>query len=437
MGTNLYGSSIHLNDGDDVCPPHNGEDIMPSLYQFQEQAVRELVSGKHIIVAPCGTGKGAMAMVWTDAVCKAHNKKKIVVVSTASKANMKPTDFEQDMEQWVASLSKSQYLLSVVSWAKFSQWVNAHWSDLDEWVLVADEVQYAKAGISSKRGKAFLKFTKVNQDWAGFSATPGQNWLDFYPYFTACGLVRNKTSFKMEFAIEQTFKGFPEIVGWRNEDKLVKMWKSISYTPDTSEVFAEMPDKTYKTVRFKKPTGYDKLRRTRTTKDGGFLDTTMALMVELRRSCFTKEKQQWLSDYLETLGEPSIMFYNFIKTGDEVESIAKKALPKGAKVWRIDGTHHEIPTADTLGKYDLVLCQWQSGSEGLNMQMIHHWVAVELCYSYSTFLQAKGRIDRIGQNKTMFYTQLVCDDCVDEDVRQCLSKKKDFIEDLYVEEKGL
>lgn len=409
---------------------------MNSLYNFQKQAVRELMAGKHIIISETGTGKGAMAMVWADAICKARNKKKILVLTTASKAHMKPTDFEQDMEKWAAPLSKSQYLLSVLSWAKFSAWVSQHWEDLSEWVLVADEVAYVKAGISSQRGKAFLKFTKRNQDWAGFSATPGQNWLDFYPYFQACGLVRNKTQFKFKYAVEQTFKGYPEIIGWRHEDELLEMWKSISYTPDTSQVFSEMPDEVNKTVVFKKPTTYDKIKKTRVDLEGNMLDTTMALMVELRRQCFTKEKKQWLADFLENLGTQAVLFYNFIKTGDEIEQIAKKALPKGAKVWRIDGRNHDIPGVD-MGEYDIILCQWQSGSEGLNFQHIHYWCAVELCYSYATYLQAKGRIKRIGQENTMFFYKLVCDNCIERKIVEALAKKKDFVEDSYIREEGL
>lgn len=70
--------------------------------------------------------------------------------------------------------------------------------------------------------------------------------------------------------------------------------------------------------------------------------------MKLRRVCFTKDKREWIKDFVEGLGSGCVFFYNFIKTGDELEAIMQKALPKGAKVWRIDGKHHEIPTAETV-----------------------------------------------------------------------------------------
>jgi hypothetical protein len=128
------------------------------------------------------------------------------------------------------------------------------------------------------------------------------------------------------------------------------------------------------------------------------------------------------------------MFYNFIRTGDELEEVVEKVLPKGARVWRIDGKHHDIPTADTIGKYDVVLCQWQSGSEALNLQFLHYWVAVELCYSYSTAVQARGRIKRIGQKSLMRYYYLLTDGTIEQSILKCLKNKSEFSEDVWTAE---
>ena len=126
------------------------------------------------------------------------------------------------------------------------------------------------------------------------------------------------------------------------------------------------------------------------------------------------------------------MFYNFTATGDKMEELLYKALPKGAKVWRIDGTHHEIPTAETIGKYDIVLCQWQSGAEALNLQFLRYWVSIELCYSYSTAVQARGRIKRIGQKRTMYYYYLQTDKTIEQAIMKCLKTKGEFAEDVWL-----
>lgn len=408
---------------------------MGDLYDFQREAVRGLMRGKHIVIAGTGSGKGTTAVVWAREKCHETGKDKVLVVTTASKANMKPNDFELDADRWNGKeWRKSLSSFSVLSWHKFAAWVNSHWDELPEWVLIADEIAKASAGVSSGMGKAFLKFTARNHDWAGFTATPGDVWLKFYPYFQACGLVRNKTQFMRKYCVVQTFKGFPEIVDYRYEDELKNFWTKVSIAPDTSKMLAELPGETHKTLGFKKPSTYNKTLKTMTSPDGEMLDTPGALCAELRRQCFTKEKRQWITDFVENLGDGAVMFYNFIKTGDELEAIVRKALPKSAKIWRIDGKHHDIPTADTIGKYDIVLCQWQSGSEALNLQFLHYWVAVELCYSYSTAVQARGRIKRIGQKNFMRYYYLLTDGTIEQAILKCLKNKSEFSEEVWTAE---
>lgn len=404
---------------------------MGTLYQHQKDSIEQLLAGKHIIIANTGVGKGAISLVWAAERCKETGKRKVLVVTTASKAHMTPDDFHVEAKEWAPSLLEDHYHLVVISWAKLSDWVNKHLDDLNEWVVIADEIAYAKAGISSARGKAFLKLAKRNSDWTGYTATPGETWLHHYPYFVACGLERNKTSFLAKYANVQTYKGYPEIVGWRHEDKLRAMWAQISYAPDTRKVLSELPEQTHKVTTFPKPKSYQNVLKTRqkTEKDGGeFLDTTMGLCHYLRQLCFTKEKQEWVRDFVENLGERLVVFYSYIEEGNELEAICRKVLPKNARVWRIDGRHHEVPTAETCGGRDVVLCQWQSGSEGLNLQYISVWLSVSPTYSYSTSIQARGRVRRIGSKKPVFYYYLKCKDCIEEDVYKALKHKQDFAE---------
>ena len=195
-------------------------------------------------------------------------------------------------------------------------------------------------------------------------------------------------------------------------------------------MFDELPSETHRVIEFNKPKGYDALRKTRIGKDGEFIESTMGLCHALREISFTKEKQQWIEDFIEGLGTNAVLFYNYIEEGDILCDIINKA-KKGAKVWRIDGKHHDIPTADTIGKYDIVLCQWQSGSEALNLQFMNYWVSVTPTYSYITSTQARGRIKRIGQTKPMFFYYLKCDG-IEAAVYDALRNKKDFSEDVYI-----
>ena len=408
---------------------------MARLFDFQAASINELMAGKHFIVAGCGAGKTAMAVVWANNKCVDTGKRNILVVTTASKS--RTGDFEEEADLWCPSLRNSLSSFSVLSWHKLRAWVETNWGSLGDYVYIFDEVQRAKAGVSSGMGRAFLKITSQTGDWAGFTGTPGDTWLSFYPYLQACGYVKNKTRFLNDYANVQTYKGYPEIVGWRNEDELKSMWANISYAPDTDRVMSELPEQTHKVFTFRKPTSYNKVLKTRLNADGEFLDTSGALCAELRRQCFTKDKQEWIKDFVDGLESGCVFFYNFIKTGDELERIITPVLHKGARIWRIDGSHHEIPNADTIGPNDMVLCQWQSGSEALNLQFLHYWVAVELCYSYSTANQARGRIRRLGQRHPQWYGYLLTDGTIEQDILSCLKDKGEFSESVWCISKNL
>lgn len=421
-----------------------------SLFPFQQEAVAQLMAGKKVLILDVGLGKTACAMVWAEQKCKETGKDKVLVVTTASKAKARTVeglnDFEDDARKFCSSsFSKSlSSSLSLISWHKLRAWVDANWNSLDEWVVIFDEIHYAKNGVSSGRGKAFLKIAKKNQDWVGMTATPGDGWQSYCAYFTACNLVRNKTSFMSEFANVQTYKGYPEIVGWRDEAKLEAMWGKISFAPDAHKAVQEMPESVNRPVYFSLPKTYSTVLKTRmragsdgSNYDEDFLDTPGALTSELRRICFTRDKQEWVSDFIAGLGTQAIVFYNFVATGDKLEEIIAKALPDGARIWRIDGQHHEIPTPETLGPHDIVLSQWQSGSEGLNLQAIHYELLVELPYSYSILRQGMGRIKRIGQTHTMFFYTLLCDKGIEQDIKTILRTKGKFAAKEWCLGKGI
>ena len=292
-----------------------------------------------------------------------------------------------------------------------------------------------KAGISSQRGTAFLKIAAHTDCWTGYTATPGDCWMDFYAYFAATDRITGKTAFKSRFCNIQTFKGFPEIVGYRETNTLKQWWKEISLSVDISEMLRQLPPETHKVITFKKPASYDKVLKTRMTEDGEFLDTPMSLCAHLRQLC-SKSKLNYVADFVEGLGDRIVIFYNFIKEGEELQQAIEKALPK-SKVWRIDGKTHDIPTEQTCGKRDVVLVQWQAGSMGLNLQFIQYWLSVSPNYSWTISTQARGRIKRIGQQKPMWFGYLECEHTIEENIYACLRNKQDFVESSWCEKNNI
>lgn len=402
---------------------------MIKLYDFQEQSVKQLLSGKHIIVSDTGSGKSFMMFDYL----RRKDPKKVLIVATPSKVKSK--DFEQDADDLCGVAWRETRTVEIISWYKLYDWVyKEHWKDIGkDWVVAFDEIHMGAAGISSKRGKAMLALCANCKDWTGYTATPGDTWIKFYPYFTAAGKVRNKTDFKSKFCVEQRYP-FPAILAYRQEDILKEWWAEISYAPDTADIFAQLPEKTYQIIKLDKPKGYDKCLKNSETLEGEFLDSNMAVAHYARQMCSTKAKKDWLSEFLDGLNGNAVIFYNYKKEREDICEVAKKA---GYKVWRIDGEKHEIPTPDTIGKKDLVVAHYQSGSNSLNLQFMNYWVSYSYNYSYTTFLQALGRIDRIGQKKPMFFYFLKCKGTIEDDIAKALSNKQDFSEENWCIEKGI
>lgn len=402
---------------------------MPELYDFQKQAVLELAKPfKHIVISETGSGKSAMGISWALTT----RKLKWLVVTTASARDSR--QWFKELEMW-GGKSLSSISLEVISWQGLAKWTIANWDSLDDYAFILDEIAKSKAGVSSARGRAFLQITKRTDTWAGFTATPGDRWIDFQAYFIAGHYIKNKTEFMRQFCQVQTYKGYPEIVAYQHEETLHQWWRRMTVCPDTSKVLAELPPERHFTHTFKRPPEYRKFEQTRINKNGDFLDTSGAFCAECRRLCFTKQKQQWLTDYLETLGKPTVLFYAMTETGDKICELTHKALPH-SKVWRVYGKTHDIPTAETIGSRDVVLCQWEAGSEALNLQFMNEWVSVEPCYSYSTSKQGRGRIRRIGQTQPQNYHYLRCSGTIEDDVYRALKEKSDFSAEVWYAKKG-
>ena len=408
----------------------------PKLYKFQEQAVNELCAGKKICILPTGAGKTAVMFDWL----RRQKKPKVVIVTTATKA--KSGDMQKEAvtwngQKWLDSLDE----FHVISWHGLKKWCLERLEDramgFNGYAFAFDEVQKSK-GYSTGMGKFFQKITHNCPVWTGYTATPGDKWIDIMPYFVATNHTKNKTAWMKRYATVSTYKGYPEITAYMNQEELRRVWQTdIATIPDASQMFKELPPETHKVAHFKAPSDYRKIIKTRLNRDGELIDTAMGLCHYLRQICFTKEKQEWLGDFIEGLGTNCVFFCNYIEEEDVVCEIAQKVLPKGARIWRIDGKHHEIPTAETIGKYDIVVAHYASGGEALNLQFMNYWCAVSPNYSYSSSVQARGRIKRIGQKKPMFFYYLTTDGTIESDIYKVLSDKKDFSEKVWLADNSI
>ena len=116
-------------------------------------------------------------------------------------------------------------------------------------------------------------------------------------------------------------------------------------------------------------------------------------------------KDDALQDILTGTDEPIVIFCNFRASVDRCASLCKAV---GRRPTVFDGRSSSDAWKDfSNGKTDTIICQYQSGGVGLNLQRAHIMVLFEPCMSALLLEQATGRIYRKGQNKKCIYYYFV------------------------------
>lgn len=402
------------------------------LYDYQKQYLSDM-PGRAIFAADTGTGKTFMALAhYHKHIMDRPRRQSLLILAPASK--VRTGDWDREIAEYFGT-NPPEY--KIYSYEKFSrdpklwqQFSPAHRGA--QHAIICDEVHRVK-NPQSKMGKAVYQIARDASFFIGLSATPLPNgWIDAANYFKIFGLVRNITEFKRKYCNIQTFKGWPEIIGYTNEPELTRYWNSISKRLTKAEA-NDLPERTFIGVNFKKPASYSKLVKTRIAEDGTLLDTAPVLAHALRQE-LTAPKLAYLEDLLVGTTENVVIFYNYISERDEVMELLKKKDLKDKVLFRQDGGAHELPKkADWSGvENSITLAQYKSGSTGVEMTYATQVVYLSPTYSYSDYIQSIGRVHRNGQNqKTTFYN-LRTTGSIEAAIYSTLKNKQSFQEKQWL-----
>lgn len=424
------------------------------LFPYQQEIVDTQYRDSVALFMDMGTGKTYVSM----GMFQKSNCGKLLVICLATKVNDWERDISNELGLKTTALNKgtkhNRKLLNdesdalVISFS--SSWRLEElldWVDDDTYIIV-DESHKIK-NHKSKVGKFHRKLANKTDHKAILTGTPqSQGYVDYYNQFYFLGIMDMKyKDFEDRYCkiARISWGGFPvkEIVGYKNTDELDSLINdnAIYYERDINDEF--IPSEI--TVDFKKIRKYNKIKKDRVYEDKSgelhLFDTSGSLMHATRElaSGYLKDdilddsKVKWIKDFVESYDGRIVIYYNY----NRELNMLKEALKKEA-VSEYNGSTKDLSEFKSNDQ-GIVLVNYASGSTGINDLVISN---VEIHYSLTTsyidFVQAKKRIDRIGQEKKPVYYYLVMENTIDSKILKTLQEGSDFDEEMfekYLEEK--
>lgn len=386
------------------------------LYPHQQKAVDELDNGK-ILWGGVGTGKSLTAAAYYVAK---ESPRDVYVITTAKKRDS--LDWEEEFlkvhvyreASWDEGdrilVGREHGVLRVDSWNNISKY-----EDVEDAFFIFDEQRVVGGGTWSK---SFIKIAKKNR-WILCSATPGDTWLDYVPVFIANGFYKNRTEFKREHCVYSYYGKFPKLERYLGVSKLVKLRNSLLVempylrhtTRITRELLVEHDVDLTKEVLKKRWNPFEQ----RPLRDAGELHAVSRKIANSDCSRLATIRS------LLTVHPTMIVFYNF-----DYELEILRELTETVPVAEWNGHKHEpIPTGD----HWVYLVQYTAGSEGWNCTTTDTTLFYSLTYSYKTWHQAHGRVDRLNTPFTnLYYYILKSNSWIDRAIWKSLASKKSFNE---------
>lgn len=411
---------------------------MIGLYDHQKRAVRLLRSGS-VLCGGVGTGKSLTALAYYfTVVCDGRlgddvesyrrptSLRPLYIISTARKRDTLEWHHEcaklglrTDSEASDGHIPPKDPI-TIDSWNNIKKYV-----DVKGAFFIFDEQRVVGKGAWVK---AFLKIAK-NNDWIMLTATPGDQWVDYIPLFIANGFYKNRTQFIREHVVYAPMSKFPKIVKYLNTRRLMSCLNKILVRMEYERKATVHED--WVETRYDRKT-YDRIFKERWNPfDDKPVENVSQYCFLQRRVVNTDPDRAEHVLALQRRHRKAIVFYNF---NEELYLLREMAESNGIQFGEWNGhKHDDLPT----GKDWLYFVQYGAGAEGWNCTSSNCIIFFSLTYSYKTFVQAKGRIDRINTRYTdLYYYELTSKSPIDRAIRACLVEKRDFNEKAFASQEN-
>lgn len=378
----------------------------------QEAVLPKLKSGK-VLLGGTGAGKSMTALLYYYRYLRPM---RVVVITTAKKRD----SCEWSLDALRVGLQRQEWdprngQLEVDSWNNIKKY-----EDVKNAFFIFDEQRLVGTGSWVK---SFLKIAKNNK-WLLLTATPGDKWEDYAAIFVANGYYKNLTDYKEQHMVYSYYGGYPQLKRYLHEDRLLKLRDEVlvemEYAPHARR-FVEYVEVDHD------PTLIDIAMKHRVSPfDSEPFQNAAQMMYTLREIVNSHPSRREKAYELQQKHKRVIIFYNF-----NYELYDLREVFPDAKEW--NGFRHDPVPDDEHGEW-VYLVQYNAGAEGWNCITCNTIIFYSMTYSYKTFMQAQGRIDRMNTPYLkLWYYVLMSPGFVDGAISRSLREKKNFNEKKYME----
>lgn len=307
---------------------------------------------------------------------------------------------------------------------------------LKDYTLILDESSKI-CHDNTKRTKFIMKLKPENTILLSGSPCGGGHYENFYTQAKLLGVKMNKTKWwdafvKWHFSDFSAGYRFKIVDGYKHTDEMIEMLTRYGAVFMKADDVISLPDTIEKVINIPKTISYMKFLNNKivTIGEEEFVgDNPLSLRLYARMLCahHNNAKLERLENMLADTDDRVVVFYSFKKDYELIKNICEK-LEKPISV--VNGDEKDLTNYDARDNC-VVLCQMQSASYGLNLQRANKIIYFSLGESADAFIQSKGRIRRIGQNRTCWYYYLVCEDTVEEDIYNSVQNGMDYNDTLF------
>ena len=202
----------------------------------------------------------------------------------------------------------------------------------------------------------------------------------------------------------------------------------------TEEVF-DLPEQTFTVVTIPTSKEYRRFMKDGIVQlnDGTELigDQIFTKRLYARQLCgmYNPNKLEAFKELIQSTNDRVVVFYNF---NGELELIKGVCEAENRPYSQVNGSVKDLSAYEEKAD-SVTICQYQSASMGLNLQKANKIIYFTLPERSDLFEQSKKRTHRIGQNRPCFYWIMQCEHSVEEWIYETLKERKDFTDELFVE----